>query len=514
MNQKERTSSVKQWLFDEGFIQKVTPENKKEISHLLMEGGNVMLPRTKEREFLKKYAESLRSGEQLYFVEVRPQVFRFMIDIDISDDHYWTNEEILNISTFVNKIVSEFYENPICICNIAGPKQKDEEIHTGAHLIFPKIFINADNAKLIRNAILKKIENESEIIERGFKKPLNKTWEDIFDSRIYEANGYRMIGSDKITRHKPENRIYWPIAVIDHEGKKLDFYLRRLLNRNSVSGNEISNYEDLMFETSIRYVPENYFVIDDMGMMPKIPSWISSDMIPKSRTSRKYNTAIKLNNEKILIEHFIKEKLPEYKNYQNIITDVLRTPANNLLIKTNCKFCLNLGHEHKSCGIYFMIYKDFSSNYSGLIQKCLCPCENLKGRKHGLCRDFESQCVKIPEDINYVLFPYGFLEESSVDVKESSVDVKENMEGGVKEDVKEDMKKIIKGDVKEVVKKDVKKKSKKEEEKKIDNKMKKETKGKFKKSRPGRYTEGMLAPKNIEKMILQDCGKLMKKLIN
>jgi hypothetical protein len=438
----------------------------------------------------------------LYFVEVRPPVFRFMIDVDISDDHYWSNEETLAISTFVNKVVSEFYENPICICNIAGAKKKDDEVHSGIHLIFSKIFINADNAKLIRNAILKKIVNEPTV-----KKPLNKTWEDIFDSRIYEANGYRMIGSDKMSRdgsrarHKAENRIYWPIAVIDHEGTKLDFYLKRLLN----------NYEDLMFETSIRYVPENYFVIDDMGMMPKIPSWVSPDMIPKSKL-RKYNTTIKLNNEKVLIEHFIKSQLPEYKNYHDIVTEVLRTPANNLLVKTNCKFCLNLGHEHKSCGIYFMIYREFSASnsYSGLIQKCLCPCENLKGRKHGLCRDFESQCVKIPEDINCVLFPSGFLPEESKEVVKEEVR-EEVVKEVAKKDVKKDVKAVAKKDVKVGVKKD----SKKEAENKLDKKMNKEQKGKKgKKPQPGRYIEGMLDPKNIEKMNLHECGKLMEKLIN
>lgn len=388
--------------------QHFTKPDKDEVerSHLLLNGGSLYIPREKEREFLKRYAEELKKNTKLYYVEVRPKIFRYMIDIDISDDHYWSDEEITEITLFVNDIVSEFYERPIVICNKAGLKYKDTKIHTGIHLIYPKIFITSENAILIRQCILQKLNEHN---EHKFKKPEDKSWEDIFDEVIYKKNGYRMIGSDKILDKKTgtsENRVYWPFKVFirNSEGnKEIPEYLSRLIN----------NYDQLMFETSIRYVPENYQIIDNMGMIPNIPTWIKDDIKIPNINRRKYNkiSGHVMNKEKELIEYFIKKNIKEYEHEQDLIKEVLQTPSGNLLIKSGSKFCLNIGRSHKSCGIYFMIYNGF------LVQKCLCPCDNLKDRRCGLCKNFISQEYKLPIEYYTILFPNGNVPEFIKNIK-------------------------------------------------------------------------------------------------
>ena len=84
---------------------------------------------------------------------------------------------------------------------------------------------------------------------------------------------------------------------------------------------------------------------------------------------------------------------------KGVVKGVSRYPDGNLLIKTGSKYCLNLGRNHNSCGIYF-----FGSPY-GIFQKCLCPCNTLEGRKNGYCKDFTSEIFKWTDELKLVLFP-------------------------------------------------------------------------------------------------------------
>lgn len=383
------SSELKKWLISEKLF-----ERTKKVpvpSHLLYDGGKIFVPRDREHEFLYRYAEALEKGENLYYVETRPPTFKFMIDIDITDDHYWSMNEIVKITKFIQKIVYAFYnKNLMTICATSAEKKKKDGIHTGVHLIWPKLVVISETARIIRRGIVQKLNEEYGACPHGPEG--SKTWEDVIDEVIYTRNGYRMIGSDKMTPKKqPENRPLEVKFVMNSEGELKEEYLERLT----------SDYKALCLESSIRYVMDTYRRKGSKGMEPKtIPKWLEDDALEfAERDGKKKSGGIIVGSrEHLIIEQFIRNNLPkQYKN--GVVKAVTRYKDGNLLVKTNSRYCMNLGRSHNSCGIYFF------ASPNGLYQKCLCPCDKLKGRKRGYCRDYTSDCYPFSENTRDLLFP-------------------------------------------------------------------------------------------------------------
>ena len=385
-------ADLKKWLHNQGFFQKT---NETPVpSHLLYDGGKIYVPRDREHEFLYQYALEMEKGSKLYYVETRPKTFKFMIDIDITDDHYWTNEEIIKITKFIQTVVYDFYEKNLhTICAVSPPKEKKDGTHTGVHLIWPKLVVISETARVIRRGIVQKLNEEYGSCPCGPGGP--KTWEDVIDEVIYTRNGYRMVGSDKMTpppNKKSENRELIVKFVMNANGDLKEEYLERLLG----------DYKATVMETSIRYVLDVYRRKGSKGMEPKsYPKWLEDDALEFAENNGKKGKGssgcITGPKEHLIIEQFIQRNLPN--EYRGDIKAVTRYKDGNLLIKTNSRHCMNLGRSHNSCGIYFY------ASPQGIFQKCLCPCDKLKGRKQGYCRDYTSECFPFTEDTKMLLFP-------------------------------------------------------------------------------------------------------------
>ena len=389
-------SELKKWLLKNNLFNK--SEDTQIPSHLLYDGGKIYVPRSREHEFLEKYSQELEKGSKLYYVETRPNTFKYMIDIDITDDHYWSLDEITHLVKFIQNIVYDFFDkNNVTICAISSEKTKSDGIHTGIHLIWPKIVVNSQTALIIRRGIVQKLNTDFGPCTK------NKTWEDTIDECIYTRNGYRMVGSDKIIIKKdndgkiidkiPENRELKVVFVMNSEGELKEEYLKRLKD----------DYFALSLETSIRYVLEIYRKKDSKGMeLKKLPKWLDDDAleIAENKNGKKnMSSTIVGNKELLIIENIIHTKLPKDYCKKGIVKAVTRYEDGNILVKTNSRFCMNIGKNHNSCGIYFLIVPN------GLYQKCLCTCDNLKGRKKGYCHDYTSEIYKFSDDIRDILFP-------------------------------------------------------------------------------------------------------------
>lgn len=364
-------------------------------SHLLYngyKGGKLYIPRTKEYEFLGQYAAEMARGTKLYFVETRPKTFKFMIDVDISDDHYWSVEEIAKLTVIIQKTVYAFFEtNQVVICCTSPVKIKNDGTHTGIHLIWPNLFVTSDTALCIRRGIIQKLKEANE-----FK--MAKSWEDIIDETIFTRNGYRMVGSDKMKvikengteRKIPEDRPLGLLFVMDSEGQFSDVYYERLKNDTKA----------LILETSIRYVIDTYL---NQGMnINKIPIWLEEDPLQKKAGPRSNQGNVVSTKEHHILEQFIKRNMPKY--YHGVIKSVVRYPKEGtyppaLLIKTTSRYCMNIGRDHNSCGVYFYATPD------GITQRCLCSCNKMDGRKNGLCMDYVSGEYKFTEETRTILFP-------------------------------------------------------------------------------------------------------------
>ncbi len=94
-------------------------------THLLFNGGSYFVPKNKEHTFLTCYAKDLENGVNLYCVEVRPKLFKYMIDIDITDDHYWLLNEIEVLVKNIQSIIKDFFnEDHSTICLVSAEKTK------------------------------------------------------------------------------------------------------------------------------------------------------------------------------------------------------------------------------------------------------------------------------------------------------------------------------------------------------------------------------------------------------
>lgn len=148
----------------------------------------------------------------------------------------------------------------------------------------------------------------------------------------------------------------------------------------------------------------------------KFPSWLEEDPLQKKAGNRTTAGNVVSSKEHLIVENFIKSNLP--KVYTGSVKAVTRyqkegdyPPA--LLIKTNSRFCMNIGREHNSCGVYFYVTP------FGLTQKCLCSCNKMDGRRNGLCADYTSTIYKFDEITSDKLFPEkNMFEEHQKDQKD------------------------------------------------------------------------------------------------
>lgn len=352
-----------------------------EYTHLLFSGGKIYIPRNKEYEFLSKYAAEVDKKSKLYYIEQRPKTYKFMIDIDMTDDHYWTFDEIVILIKNIQLIVRDFFKEEYnTICCISAEKKKEGKICTGIHLIWPGIVVSSEIALIIRSGIIQKLKKSSIILNTC------TNWEKVIDELIYTRVGYRMVYSDKMSGGVSENRPLLLLFVMNAEGELNDIYYNRLLN----------NTKSLVLETSIRYVIDTYL---EKGMDIVLPQWLEGDIVMS--TPKKYGGitgTIATNKEHHIIEQFIRKNLPKEYNRSSIIS-VTKYTDGNLLIKTNSKYCMNIDKNHNSCGIYF-----FASVF-GMYQKCHCNCNKLTGRKKGYCKDYSSDCFPFSDEIKNFLFP-------------------------------------------------------------------------------------------------------------
>lgn len=372
------------------------PEGAKH-THLLLNGGKLCVQPEQDREFMEEYAKALGAKEKLYVVECRPPIFKFMIDIDLKEppnSPEWNFERLVDLATTIQRVVFEFYEIDMNVICLVAPNKTitsggKKYVKTGVHLIWPRHFTNSTDALLIRQGILVRVT------EKYGERPENP-WEDVFDDRIYTSNGYRMVGSDKMTRGSPEGREYWPMFVIDSEGNQRDAYFTR------ISTDKLA----LVLDTSIRFVPVKVSI-----PITKIPTWlpVTAEVTKTPRRGGGSTKGIRVSietKEYEALREFMMQKLPNaYRN--QVIKSVQKYPDGNLLIITDSRHCMNIGREHNSCGIYFF------ATPTGMYQKCLCPCINLKDRIFGYCKDYTSSCFEFPEEVRTLLFPPNMAHKKS-----------------------------------------------------------------------------------------------------
>jgi hypothetical protein len=209
-------SKFKRWLFEE----RATVDNhgkpktqslavrKRErvaassITHLLLDGGRLVVPGNMSVMFLQRYAQALVIGEHLYMVERKTEpFFKFMCELDIKllPGAVLSREDIDKIVFVIQSgVVSRVYDESQCecyVCTVEPKILKDGGQQFGLHLIWPDIIVERCACWMLRSSMVRLCEKFAVSV------PIIGTWQDAFDPRIYCENGLRMIGSRK-AEHK------------------------------------------------------------------------------------------------------------------------------------------------------------------------------------------------------------------------------------------------------------------------------------------------------------------------
>jgi hypothetical protein len=161
-----------------------------------MDGGILQVPWEQLDEFYTEYIHAVRTGQKLYVVEQKTEVFKFFVDLDYKSDIALTNEEINTLAELMSSVVSGR-----CVIARAPPRHVGKQIKSGVHFHWPEVFVTKKEALALRTRILLELPDDPE-------------WSQRIDASVYGGSGLRMLWSHK----KEKNEDMEPYNPLGHTG--------------------------------------------------------------------------------------------------------------------------------------------------------------------------------------------------------------------------------------------------------------------------------------------------------
>lgn len=344
------------WLRKEGYW--IAKNSRDAPTHVFLDGGKARIPPSAIPSFFKLYTECIKSGVTQYTVErIQTDRFRMFVDLDLQPqiDHR-------QIAELVTKVVSDvLLENDQSSSVVACMKRSDET-KGGLHLIWEHVLVNADIARMVRKeAINRLVEAEGSI-----------DWPNVYDETVYRGTGLRVIMSMK-KPGAPEGSEYVPCALLDCNGAfvqdqvRMDPDLLSWVQRCSVQA-PIELSKDVIDLTS---------------------SSTSMSQPSKGSSSNRGNYTSSAPDLTTDQENELIDCIPI--QYQPCRVTHIHQCGNMYLLATTSRFCANLGRDHNSNHVYFVV------NDKGVHQRCHCACNTTSGRRKGLCADFSERVADAPK---------------------------------------------------------------------------------------------------------------------
>lgn len=332
-------------------------------------------------------------------------------------------------------------DNPCPKCNGNFSVKKK----TGIHIHWPNIFVTSEQVFELREIVLADL-----ILAFGLRTAPFNDWRDVLDLAVYKAaTGLRMLGSRKAEicktcsgkrRTKEDEKV---CAVCEGYGRvdgKRPYVIhhvtdgegRRDKNKELFYSN---NFYALMCDTKIRTeltettpgfrIPDGAPTFDTSGENGGMAKLKSGKEIKHKTPTR----AVQIRGdmkEVHAIQNWFKTECPNPKYRSLVITAVMRCnpPATEKtrnmhyytvsVTGTNCRYCLNVGRDHKSNRIYFTIHND------GIRPRCFDPSDALESdMKYGLCKTFNRDGTHCKYDLCGSLSVLLFSAEDNSTVVES-----------------------------------------------------------------------------------------------
>jgi hypothetical protein len=201
--------------------------------------------------------------------------------------------------------------------------------HDGVHIVFPDILV-ASKADAIRRTT-----------------QLFRNTDIVFDTSVY-ASGLRMLGSRK---SKTVDRVYMPVYEVQHGEWRASEWSLRTLCESSIMANTERKSENPKAELQV--VCEKTQDFSETTLCQGDFSFLHDRYKNIRYQAKRYN-----------------------KDYINVMTD--------------SRYCINIGREHKSNRVYFVVYANPKTRVITVYSKCFCQCE------HTGCANYKSPEKRMP----------------------------------------------------------------------------------------------------------------------
>jgi len=431
-------TNTKRFLFNKrknqsAFIKR-NSEDKREVTHRLLDGGNLHIGKDEMDQFYKVYATDIVSGYKNYIVELRTPLFKYFIDLDIFDHEYYTGKRLQKIIIAIQKVLSHFFNrssinSDVYVCTTPERRVKKDElmyIKTGVHLIWPHVYVTQEIALFLRQFIIQYMTTKF-----GPRSEHN-TWDDVVDESVYNQNGLRLLGSYKaipckVCKNKHDYRDSCESCaglgkLFGEYTYKLEYILTNTKHLKPKACRDLCKQQSEMIKLlSIRTnkfksnvtIEEPYPPWFDVSCASKTNKHISK-ILKTTRENQKRTggaNAVSVSNESIVtaITSAIRETFGEKEVYRGVGIKTIRRPLNAKTdcywITTDCNYCLNVKREHTSSTIYFKL------TYDGIVQKCFCKKNTLTGGREQFCGKFESKKYDYSLKYKEILFPEQYTKE-------------------------------------------------------------------------------------------------------
>ena len=374
------------WCQSNGFF------NKRNLSHVLMDGGVLSVPFDRLDDFYETYIDSVRQGEPVFVVEQKTEFYNFFIDIDYKDDDELDLEQVQVISKVICDKVSTF-GGSTCVISVQEPRLRDGLYKSGVHMNWSDFVVNQESAINLRDHVV-------DILTKVYG---SKPWSKFIDNSVYgdmnsksKGSGFRLPWSHKKSKHEACN------------GKGCD---------GCQQTGKIT--EGMYLPVMLYQGQEGIGPLKVAGKFERLDGSISVDllkMVTVRTVSTECNATIapmagkaqfskavmnkEVNNSELLavLETFIRQNLQGQGDAR--ITKVYKKSETEYYVSTYSKYCENLSREHGSNHIWFHVKEN-----EGICQKCFCKCETTEERKDGFCRDFLGRKHTLTPSIIKLMFP-------------------------------------------------------------------------------------------------------------
>lgn len=387
---------------------------RRPLTHVFLNGGKASVPHTHTDEFVRVYADAVRSGCPQYAVERTPPLFRMFMDIDLKstttsvcdgDEYGGDGDHHPGEMVIVKRILDVMSdlmrqqgrgrgreheteeERPfvclVCLKQDGGYGRKN---NMGAHIVWEGTCVDGARAAALRESCVSACAAQVPSLD----------WRSIVDGAVYRNNGLRMVYS----RKRNDDAYYVPRFVSYERGAMSEISdddlvadLPNWIRRASVicrdeelpslppSSHPHSHFNPSLSETSAGRdaYPFHHHIINDDNDHEK------NKMVSSSTQS---SSSIDVTEESFTRAlSGMMSLLPRPYDQCNIMGASTYTTMTRTRVKltTNSRYCMNLGRDHNSNRVYF------TCDVEGVFQHCFCNCDTSEGRKFGPCG-----VVKIP----------------------------------------------------------------------------------------------------------------------